>query len=639
MKRAIFVATGLLFACVAIFAEKYTAPIDRVTIFTNGAQVERSKSVQLTAGEQIVTFTGLSPYIDTKSMQVRGKGHFTVLGVSHSTAHPDSAQLVQRLRSAEEAVAAVNRRIKQVKDEQEVLTAQRELVKTNSSIAGRTVATPLANIKELNNYYAQEILALKKRSQELDERMIELDKELEKAEHQLDSIGKLKMRNVTEVQVKVNASQAGRADFSIVYYVNNAGWYPSYDIRSNSTKQPLQLSYKANIYQNTREEWKNVPVILSSANPNRSNVAPTLRTYWLDFGLAPPRYDLDNDGNGVNGTVLDLSDGSPLIGATVSVKGTHLATVTDVNGHYSITMPQGSRQLTFSFVGYESQTRTVSPGSTMNIRLAPDQTKLQEVAVVGYGAGKPRQMQMSKVARRVNSVEEALQGRVAGLDMVEEARAMPEIDVIEVAQQEAQFGYEFEIRQPLTIPDGGKTTTTEIARHELPATYYYRGIPKIEREAFLVADATGWQTLNLMEGEANVYFDNAFVGKSILDPTIASDTLHFSLGRDQGIRLQRTKVNESSTRRFLGSNQEQTVTWRITAKNSRQEAVNLTIFDQTPISRNSNIDVTVEELSGGKRDGDTGIVTWPLQLQPGEQRDIILQYKIKYPKSRRLTIE
>lgn len=216
---------------------------------------------------------------------------------------------------------------------------------------------------------------------------------------------------------------------------------------------------------------------------------------------------------------------------------------------------------------------------------------------------------------------------------------MPEIDVIEVAQQEAQFGYEFEIRQPLTIPDGGKTTTTEIARHELPATYYYRGIPKIEREAFLVADATGWQTLNLMEGEANVYFDNAFVGKSILDPTVASDTLHFSLGRDQGIRLQRTKVNESSTRRFLGSNQEQTVTWRITARNSRQEAVNLTIFDQTPISRNSSIDVTVEELSGGKRDGDTGIVTWPLQLQPGEQRDIILQYKIKYPKNRRLTIE
>ena len=208
-----------------------------------------------------------------------------------------------------------------------------------------------------------------------------------------------------------------------------------------------------------------------------------------------------------------------------------------------------------------------------------------------------------------------------------------------VEQQQAQFGYEFEIKQPLTLPDGGKTTTTEIARYELPATYEYRGIPKIDKEAFLVADATDWTKLNLLEGEANVYFDNSFVGKSIIDPSVASDTLHFSLGRDQGIRIQRTKVNERSTRRFLGSNQEQTMTWRITARNTRSEQVALVVYDQTPISRNSDITVTVEELSGGLRDDKTGKVSWALQLQPGEQRELLLQYKVKYPKSRRLNIE
>ena len=142
-----------------------------------------------------------------------------------------------------------------------------------------------------------------------------------------------------------------------------------------------------------------------------------------------------------------------------------------------------------------------------------------------------------------------------------------------------------------------------------------------------------------MEGEANIYFDNSFVGKSIIDPSVASDTLHFSLGRDQSIRVQRTKVNESSTRRFLGSSQEQTLTWRITVKNTRREAVNITLYDQTPVSRNTGIDVTVSELSNGIRDKDTGIVTWPLQLQAGEQRELVLQYKVKYSKNRRLTIE
>ena len=81
------------------------------------------------------------------------------------------------------------------------------------------------------------------------------------------------------------------------------------------------------------------------------------------------------------------------------------------------------------------------------------------------------------------------------------------------------------------------------------------------------------------------------------------------------------------------------MTWRITVKNTRKEPVSLTLYDQTPISRNEKITVSIDELSGGKRDEQTGQVTWQLQLQPNEQRELILQYKVKYPKNRKLTIE
>ena len=630
-KRITMIAMCLMMAMMAMAVDKQTASIDKITVFTNGAQVERSKSVNLVAGEQVVTFTGMSPYMDKKSMQVKAKGHLTILGVSQRTAYPDSAAQMRKLHEAEDGVKAVERRIKQVKDEQEMLSAQLELVKTNCSVAGRTVATPLANIKELNNYYAQEVLSVKKRSQELDEQLLKLNEELKRKQNTCDSIAKLKLKSITEIDVKVEAKQAGRADFNISYYVKNAGWYPSYDIRSNSTKEPLQLSYKANIFQNTKEEWKNVPVTLSSANPNRSNVAPQLKTYWLDYGLSAPTYNYDSDGSTVSGRIVSAEDGDPLIGASVTVKGTRLGTVTDIDGNYSITLPQGSRQLTFSYVGYQSQTRTATPGSTLNIRMKEDQATLEEVAVVGYG----------KRGRRSDANAAVLKAKevvVAESDMAIEEE-MDESEVIAVSQQQAQFGFEFDIKQLLTLPDGGKTTTTELARHQLPATYEYQGIPKIDKESFLVADATDWQKLNLMEGEANVFFDNSFVGKSILDPNVSSDTLHFSLGRDQSIRVQRTKVNERSTRRFFGSSQEQTMTWRITVKNMRQEAVSITVFDQMPISRNSSIEVSMEELSGGQCDKETGIVRWPLQLQPGEQRELLLQYKVKYPKNRRLNIE
>jgi hypothetical protein len=564
-------------------------------------------------------------------LQVKAKGHLTILGVSERTAHPDSAAQVKRLRAAEDDVKAVERRIQQTKDEQEMLTAQLELVKTNCSVAGRTVATPLANIKELNAYYAQQVLSVKKRSQELEEQLQKLNDELKRKQDTCDSIAKLKLKNITEIDVKLEAKQAGRADFDITYYVKNAGWFPSYDIRSNSIKEPLQLSYKANIYQNTREEWKNVPVTLSSANPNRSNVAPQLKTYWLDYGLSAPTYSFDSDGSTVSGKIVDAEDGSPIVGASIIIKGTHIGTVSDIDGYYSITLPQDHRQLSFTYIGYQTQTRTATPGSTLNIRMKEDEQRLEEVTVVGYGTSKKGRKSKGEVLKARESIP-----MMEDLAVEEE---MDESEVISVNQQQAQFGYEFDIKQLLTLPDGGKTTTTEISRHQLPATYEYRGIPKIDKESFLVADATDWQKLNLMEGEANVYFDNSFVGKSILDPNVSSDTLHFSMGRDQSIRVQRIKVSESSTRRFFGSNQEQTMKWRISVKNNRQESVNITVFDQAPISRNTSIEVNMEELSDGQFDKQTGIIKWPLQLQPGEQRDLILQYKVKYPKNRRLNIE
>lgn len=545
--------TLLILACLALTAtgaraeqEKQTAKLESVTIFTNGAQVKRTKTVALKAGEQTVTFTGFSPYMDTKSLQVRANGRLTVLGVSHRRTVADSLAQARQLAQAEQAVAGVERQLQLVRDEQQIIEAQAELVKTNCSVSGRTVATPLANIKELNNYYAQEMLALKKRSQTLADQQKDLERQQARVKKSLDSLRRVKSREVYDIDVKVSTAQASQAAFTISYYVTNASWYPSYDIYSTGINKPLDLSYKVNILQNTKEDWPQARVTLSSANPNRSNTAPTLGTYWLDFE-------------------------KPVVVRRRSGFGNAAAVV-------------------------------------------------------------ERKMAMAE------SVDEALQGRVAGLDIVE-VEEEPESEIIEVRQQQSLFGYEFTVGQPLSLPSSTKATATEIARYQLPANYLYKAYPKQDKEAFLVAEATDWQKLNLLEGDANVFFDNSYVGKSRLNAASATDTLLLSLGRDPSIRVERTKVNEKSTSRFLGSNREQTVTWLITVTNTRREAVSLSVYDQTPIARNADISVTVEELSGGQRDKDNGIVTWKLNLNPGEKRELLLQYKVKYPKNERLVVE
>ena len=634
MKAKIMMMAVALMMVIAANGEdkKVTANLKHVTVFTNGAQVERTHSANLLAGEQVITFTGLSPYTDVKSMQIKARGKLTVLGVNYRTIHPDSLQRIKQLREAEKQVKLTDEKERELRAQLEVVNAQLELVKTNCSTGSRTAVTPLANIKELNNYYAQETLELKKKAIAIDQELAKLADIREKQEKTVDSIARLKLKSITEADLKLQVPQAGKVEFDLTYYVKNAGWYPTYDLRSDGLGQPLQLSYKAHMFQKTQEEWNNVLVTLSSANPSLSNIAPELRTYWLNFGRQAPRYDneLGADGS-VSGVVLD-EQGEPLIGCSVMVVGTGLGTVTDINGQYSIALPRGKSQLKFAYVGYLSQTCRVN-GSTLNVRMKEDNTALEEVVVVGYGVSKK-----GKSSRVREDVSEALQGGIAGLSVVKD-REMSESDLIAVNEQKAQFGYEFDIKQPLTLSSDGKTTTTEIARYQLPATYQYLGIPRADKDAFLVADATDWQQYSLLEGEANVYFENSFIGKTILDPTVANDTLHFSLGRDNGIRIQRTKVSARSTRRLLASSQEQDMTWRITVKNSRQEAVSLILQDQIPVSENSNITVTTEELSGGQLDKSTGIVVWQLQLQPNEQREFIVQYRVKYPKSRHLVVE
>ena len=611
--------------------KKVTANIKHVTIFTHGAQVERTYSMNLTAGEQVITFTGLSPYTDVKSMQIKARGKLTILGVNYRTIHPDSLLQVKKLHEAEQKVKQTTEKERELKARLDVVNAQLELVRTNCSTGNRTAVTPLTNIKELNNYYALETFELKKKAIAIDQELAKLVEKRERQEKTVDSIAHLKLKAVTEADLKLLVSQVSKAEFDLSYYVRNAGWYPTYDIRSEGLNHPLQLSYKANMFQNTNEDWNNLPITLSSANPNRSNVAPELRTYWINFGKQAPHYDdaLNIEGN-VSGIVYDEL-GNPLIGCTVTVLNTSLIAFTDIDGRYSISLPRGSNKLKFDYIGYLSQTCNVN-NSTMNVKMEADKSGLDEVVVIGYGGSKKGR----KISRKEEKSEDVVKKSKEALDV---DAALPKSKLIDVNEQKTQFGYEFEIKQPLTLSSNGNTTTTEIARYQLPATYQYLGIPRAEKNAFLVADATDWQQYNLLEGEANVYFENSFIGKTILDPTAANDTLHFSLGRDNGIRIQRTKVAARSTRRLLALNQEQNMTWRITVKNSRKETVSLTLQDQIPVSENSTITVTTEELSGGQMDKTTGIVTWQLQLQPNEQREYIVQYRVKYPRSRHLIVE
>lgn len=605
--------------------QKVKTAVEKVTLFIDGAQVTRTRQIDLPAGNSTVVFTGLSPYLDDKSMQVSAKGKFTVTAVNRLFNHTDSLERSTRQQALEREIAETERQQKQLKASREVIEAEYAMLKVNCSIGNRNVATPLAGIKELNEYYTARLQALKNKESGINEEAAKLDARERRLRAELAELGGRQSVPMSEVEVRIEAPAACKASFTLTYYVRNAGWFPSYDIRSGGLSKPVEISYKANIFQNTKEEWKNVELTLSSSNPNTGSIAPQLRTYWLDYGLAAPRYNVNLTNNTVSGIVFD-SRREPLVGASILVPGTTIGAITDSQGRYSITVPNGAASLQFNYLGFKPRTQAIS-GSTMNVTMQEDMTAMDEVVVMGYGVSN----ELAGVAPGI---------RVRGTSTSKKQMAVAEESaVMDVEQTQNQLGYEFEIKQPYTVASDGKSVTAEIGRFDLPAAYSYQSTPKIDKDAFLVAEATDWEKLNLLQGEANVYFENTFVGKSILDPNQTSDTLRFSMGRDRNIRIERTKENDYSSRRAIGSNQTQTTGWKFVVRNTRTEPVVLTLADQLPVSRNSAINVTAEELSGGQLDKESGIVTWKMELKPGEQRELRLRYAVKYPKGRILVIE
>lgn len=595
--------------------------VSEVTVFISGAQVLRKKSVDLLPGRTKIRLTNLSPYIDAKSVQMKLAGEAMVLSVNHQASYTDSLKNSVPVKGNDVLLKEVEDKIIQANIERQIILEEQAFLAENRKIGGANTGVGLVSLRETANYYRERISALKRKDSELHKQLLEWESQKSALLNNEKQEGAL-LRNprtlMGEVVVEVESKKATRVQLELAYYVKNASWYPTYDIRAIDTDRPIQLIYKANVNQNTKEDWKNVKLKISSANPNQGGVLPQLRTYQLNYHTAPPRYDLSGNGE-ITGVVTD-NKGETMIGVAVAIPGSTIGTVTDMDGKFSLAIPQEAKALTFSYIGYVQKTVPIS-SSFMRVQLEDDGLLMEEVVVTGYGRKKSR----SVAAERS---EDAPKKSADRSDL-----AMP------TTQVENQTVVEFEVAIPYSIQSDNKKTTIEVDRYELPASYEYFAIPKISRDAFLLANITDWERYNLLEGEANIFFENTYVGKTVLDTRQVSDTLNISLGRDKSILINREKGRDYNAKKFLGTRQENTREWKISVRNNKSQTVNFVLLDQVPVATLSEIEVTPETLSNGELNSRTGEVKWKFKLKPTEKREFDLKYKVKYPKDRVLNIE
>ena len=201
---------------------------------------------------------------------------------------------------------------------------------------------------------------------------------------------------------------------------------------------------------------------------------------------------------------------------------------------------------------------------------------------------------------------------------------------------ENQLSVSFDIDVPYDILSNGKQHSVALKELKLPVKYKFYAAPRIEAESFLIAEINDYSQYNLLPGEANVIFEDLYVGKTYVDPDQTTEELKLSMGRDKRVTIKREKVADKSGTKFLSSIKEQTFTYEITVRNNKNEPIEMLLTDQYPLSTDKEMIVEVIETSKAKVNEETGILTWDIKLKPNATQKFRISYKIKYPKDKNI---
>jgi uncharacterized protein (TIGR02231 family) len=194
----------------------------------------------------------------------------------------------------------------------------------------------------------------------------------------------------------------------------------------------------------------------------------------------------------------------------------------------------------------------------------------------------------------------------------------------------------FDIDLPYTIMSDGQQQTVAVKTYELPATYHYYAVPKLDRDAFLQARITDWADLNLLPAPTNIFYEGTYVGQGHIDMRNVNDTMTLSLGRDKKIIVKRIQDKKYKSIKTIGSNIRESAGYSIQVRNTRKQPIQLEIVDQLPVSNDKSIVVEDAEAADATINENTGSVKWTIQLAPEGTRDLKIAYTVKYPKGNTL---
>jgi len=685
MKRSISLLVVTMLFCLQIPAQgsmekTVESTVKEVMVFSEGCRITKSQSVALEKGSTVLKFNKLTPYLDEKSVQVKVDQNAIVLSVNYQMNYQNEKKKDASLDDLEKKINDLTEKIKTEQIHCSIINDELAFLNANLKIAGSANGIQSAQLKETYAFYSEKVKDLRLNFQKRINNIKILSEEKDGYQKQYNELVNQEIFPEGELYIKVEAPKAATYNFEVSYLADKASWTPSYDLIAKSVTAPIQLIYKAEIQQNTREDWKNAKIKLSSSTPQHSGTVRELMPYYISYSSRPPDYrnisvpvSSGAFGN-IYGFVTDRTtkEAIPFANVAVMKDGTIITGgQTDFNGKYVIrTVNSGTYTLKVSCIGYISQQSpniVISANKSLpkDFTLQPAAETLSAVEIVDYKVPIFDASQTSsgavitanEVSKMPNRSAEGVVTSVSGVyskdgdigsirgtrsSTSESAFSIdrtPNSNVTQTRQFQSETTFEFDIKTPYTIPSDGKNYTIMIDDYMIPADYQYISAPRANDDVFLTALLTDWTKYNLLPGISNIFFENTYIGRTVINPRTTSDTLKLSLGSDRSVVVERKLQKNFSSVKTIGSKTEVINSWKITVKSNKSTPIDLILTDQIPVSVVNTIEVKALNLSGGLLEENTGIITWRLPLSAGETKEIEILYSVKYPKGSRIYIE
>nr|NQU92517.1 mucoidy inhibitor MuiA family protein [Bacteroidota bacterium] len=349
--------------------------ISDVTVFFSGAQITRTGELAANKGKYLLIFNNLSQEINPRSIQVRGIENCKILSVKQqvqSNAGQKESPEVQGLRKE---VKSEQLKLRKINNKLEVFDLEEKLLLDNSVFTKNDGGSSISEIKEAAEFYRLRLNEIRQEKLNLEIESEAIKREIKKIHIRINTLTAKAIKIQSEILVTVDCEASVKGDLEISYYVPSAGWEPEYDFRVDEVSEPLVIDYKANVFQSSGEDWKDVDLVLSTNNPSLGGFKPELASWYLDRRKYIQFPTGDNATALVQGIVMDVDTKEPIPFANVAVfRGGNLITgsTTDFDGRYSIKrLPAGVYNVRVSFVGY--QTLQIN-----NIILSQDQITFQD---------------------------------------------------------------------------------------------------------------------------------------------------------------------------------------------------------------------------------------------------------------------